>query len=83
MAGAMSNAMNQSQKGTQGETAAAAKTACPKCGAGNLANAKFCNECGARMEVAGQAVLCAKCGAQVPAGSKFCNECGTKVEPGS
>jgi membrane protease subunit (stomatin/prohibitin family) len=83
MAGAMTNAMNQSQSETRGETAAAAKTACPKCGAANLANAKFCNECGAKMETAGQTVPCAKCGAQLPVGSKFCNECGTKAEPGS
>jgi ribosomal protein L40E len=80
MAGAMSNAMNQSQSKTGGETAAAAKIACPKCGAANLTGAKFCNECGAKMEIAGQTVPCAKCGAQLPAGSKFCSECGTKVE---
>jgi membrane protease subunit (stomatin/prohibitin family) len=76
MAGAMSNAMNQSK----GETGAGPKVACPKCGAGNLTNAKFCNDCGAKMETAGQTVPCAKCGAQMQAGSKFCNECGTKVE---
>lgn len=76
MAGAMSNAMNQSK----GETDGGAKVACPKCGAANLANAKFCNDCGAKMAPAGQTVPCAKCGAQVQPGSKFCNECGTKVE---
>lgn len=81
MAGAMSNAMNQSQAQAQPQGAAmAAKIACAKCGAANLANAKFCNECGAKMEVAGEAAPCAKCGAQLPAGSKFCSECGTKVE---
>jgi membrane protease subunit (stomatin/prohibitin family) len=81
MAGAMSNAMNQSQAQAQpqGGAAAAATHACAKCGAANLANAKFCNECGAKVEVAGPAP-CAKCGAQLPAGSKFCSECGTKVE---
>src|SRR5512132_303512 len=83
MAGAMTNAMNQSQSETRGETAGAPKTACPKCGAANLANSKFCNECGAKMETAGQTMPCAKCGAQVASGSKFCNECGTKVEPAS
>jgi membrane protease subunit (stomatin/prohibitin family) len=83
MAGAMANAMNKSQSDVRNETATAAKTACPKCGASNLTNAKFCNECGAKMAVAGQTVPCAKCGAAVPAGSKFCNECGTKVELGS
>src|SRR6266516_5125685 len=82
MAGAMSNAMNQSRDEIRNEGAGAAKIACPKCGAANLANAKFCNECGAKMEVAGQTVPCAKCGAQLAVGSKFCNECGTKVESG-
>jgi membrane protease subunit (stomatin/prohibitin family) len=76
MAGAMSNAMNQSKADTGG----GAKIACAKCGAANLANAKFCTECGGKMETAGQTTPCAKCGAQVPVGSKFCNECGTKVE---
>ncbi|HEV7745802.1 MAG TPA: SPFH domain-containing protein [Pyrinomonadaceae bacterium] len=76
MAGAMSNAMNQSKS----EATAAAKTACPKCGAGNLPSAKFCNDCGAKMDTTPQPVPCTKCGAQVQPGSKFCNECGTKVE---
>src|SRR6185436_5149952 len=77
MAGAMSNAMNQSKSEAGG---GAAKATCPKCGAANLANAKFCNECGAKMETAAETIACAKCGAQMQAGSKFCNECGTKVE---
>ena len=37
MAGAMTNAMNQSKS----EAGGPAKTACPKCGAANLANAKI------------------------------------------
>lgn len=76
MAGAMSNAMNQSKA----ETGGSPKIACPKCGAANLANAKFCNECGAKMVTSAQTVPCPKCGAQMQPGSKFCNECGTKVE---
>jgi membrane protease subunit (stomatin/prohibitin family) len=77
MAGAMTNAMNQSR--VDANNATAARSACPKCGAQNLANAKFCTECGTKMETAGQTVPCSKCGAQLPSGSKFCNECGTKV----
>lgn len=76
MAGAMTNAMNQSK----GETDAAAKVKCPKCNATNMANAKFCIDCGTRMETTRETVPCAKCGAQMPANSKFCSECGTKVE---
>src|SRR6267143_743613 len=50
MAGAMSNAMNQSKADSGGS----AKSACPKCGAAKLANAKFCTECGAKMETSAQ-----------------------------
>lgn len=72
MAGAMTNAMNQSQKQSEATT----KASCPKCGAANETNAKFCIECGEKMNAASK---CAKCGTDMPAGSKFCNECGTKV----
>jgi membrane protease subunit (stomatin/prohibitin family) len=80
MAGAMSNAMNQSKSEAGSGSEGGMKIKCAKCGAANLANSKFCNDCGAKMEVGGQTVPCAKCGAQVPGGSKFCNECGTKVD---
>jgi membrane protease subunit (stomatin/prohibitin family) len=74
MAGAMSNAMNAGQGGS------ATRASCPKCGAANLSNAKFCNECGATMSTP-QQTLCVKCGAELQAGSKFCVECGSKQEP--
>jgi membrane protease subunit (stomatin/prohibitin family) len=80
MAGAMSNAMNQSKNEAGGGSEGGAKVKCAKCGAANLANAKFCNDCGAKMESASEAAPCSKCGAQLQPGSKFCNECGTKVE---
>lgn len=79
MAGAMTNAMNQSQNQAQGESVGA-KVPCQKCGAANLAGAKFCNECGSKIESAVPTAACAKCGAKLQSGSKFCNECGTKVE---
>lgn len=79
MAGAMSNAMNPASQ-AKSEGSGPAKVACAKCGAANLAGAKFCNDCGTKMETAGQTIPCAKCGAQMQSGSKFCNECGTKVE---
>jgi len=44
---------------------------CPKCGFKNQESAKFCNECGNKLEVA-----CPECGKINPLGSKFCNECG-------
>jgi membrane protease subunit (stomatin/prohibitin family) len=70
MAGAMTNAMNP-----QTQNAGAAAVKCPKCGAGNSTASKFCNDCGAKMEVATQP--CVKCGAALHEGAKFCNECGT------
>lgn len=73
MAGAMTNAMNQSG-------AAAARISCPTCSASNLAEAKFCTECGAKMEASTDKVPCVQCGAQLAAGAKFCPECGTKQE---
>jgi membrane protease subunit (stomatin/prohibitin family) len=76
MAGAMTNAMNQPKSDTGG----AARISCSKCGASNLSNAKFCNECGAKVEAAGQTVPCVKCGAQLQAGAKFCVECGSRQE---
>src|SRR6266852_873338 len=83
MAGAMTSAMNQSKSEAGSGSEGGAKVKCAKCGAANLANAKFCNDCGAKMESAVQTVTCAKCNAQLEPGSKFCNECGTKVEQGS
>jgi predicted amidophosphoribosyltransferase len=48
---------------------------CPKCGKPTL-GAKFCPECGAKVEAAPTA--CSSCGAQLN-GAKFCPECGTKA----
>jgi len=73
MAGAMSNAMNTGQGTSE------AKTTCPKCGAVNTPNVKFCSECGASMS-AFQKTACVKCGVELQAGSKFCVECGTEQE---
>jgi len=75
MAGAMTDAIRQS-KGEGGSN----RIACPKCGGANAPGARFCNECGAKMEVASQTVPCIKCGAALQAGAKFCIECGTKQE---
>ncbi len=48
---------------------------CPKCQFENSEGAKFCNECGAKMELA-----CPACGKVNPSGSKFCNECGQSLK---
>jgi class 3 adenylate cyclase/tetratricopeptide (TPR) repeat protein len=44
---------------------------CPKCQFKNPESAKFCSECGYKLEIA-----CPECGKVNPLGSKFCNECG-------
>ncbi len=44
---------------------------CPKCQFENREGAKFCKECGARLEIA-----CPKCDALITPDSKFCDECG-------
>jgi len=51
---------------------------CSQCRHENVAGAKFCGECGARLEAA-----CAACGTVKPAGNKFCHECGTALGIGS
>ena len=44
---------------------------CLKCQFDNPVGAKFCNECGSKLDIA-----CPSCSNVNPAGSKFCNECG-------
>ena len=52
---------------------------CTRCQHENAAGAKFCGECGARLEA-----LCAACRTVNPPANKFCQECGAamgKAEP--
>jgi membrane protease subunit (stomatin/prohibitin family) len=49
---------------------------CPKCGNTLPANAKFCLECGTKIEVlAAGEMICPSCGQKTPSG-KFCMQCG-------
>ncbi len=64
------------QQGAGGATAATIP--CPSCGKPNQPAAKFCADCGAKMEVA--QVPCIKCGAELREGAKFCSECGSSQE---
>ena len=50
---------------------------CPNCGADVKANAKFCPECGKKIEQ--ESKKCPNCGAEVKANAKFCPECGKKL----
>ena len=47
---------------------------CPKCRLENREGVKFCEECGAKMEL-----VCPGCGAKIPWGTKFCGECGCQI----
>jgi predicted amidophosphoribosyltransferase len=44
---------------------------CPKCQFDNREGVKFCEKCGARMEL-----VCPSCGAKIPLDRQFCGECG-------
>jgi len=47
---------------------------CPQCQAENPDQAKFCLECGAKLQA-----VCPQCGAALPPQAKFCFECGFKI----
>ncbi len=76
--GHMANAFSANQPGGPGGGGTAAGVACPACGKQNAAGAKFCADCGGKMEIA--QVPCVKCGANLREGAKFCSECGSSQE---
>jgi membrane protease subunit (stomatin/prohibitin family) len=51
---------------------------CSECGFENAAGAKFCSNCGAKLE--SQPIICPNCKRDNPPGSKFCNYCGASLE---
>lgn len=63
----------------QPQPTAPAGDTCKNCGAALTPGAKFCLECGTKVEVA-QKKVCPHCGAEV-AGGKFCPECGGSLLP--
>jgi class 3 adenylate cyclase len=50
------------------------KMKCPRCRFETPAGAKFCNECGHKLEIS-----CSECSRINPPGSKFCIECGYQL----
>ena len=51
---------------------------CPKCQHENPGDARFCNGCGHKLELA-----CPECGKVNPPSSRFCNGCGHNLTPSS
>ncbi|MBI4561568.1 MAG: zinc ribbon domain-containing protein, partial [Candidatus Rokubacteria bacterium] len=47
---------------------------CPRCQAQTPDDARFCEECGARLEL-----TCPNCGQAVGVGKKFCRACGASL----
>src|SRR5213078_4375461 len=47
---------------------------CPACRTENRPGARYCEECGVKLEA-----VCRQCGAPVSAGKKFCGECGAPL----
>ncbi len=68
-------AMKPTVTETKSEVAKSTK-ACHKCGAQVGGSAKFCPECGEKLNVKR---FCQECGAQVDGSAKFCPECGQKL----
>lgn len=74
--GMVGGAVNDALKDT---SASAAGIQCPKCGASLPAGAKFCLECGEKIQViAPDQMVCPACGKITPKG-KFCVECGAPL----
>lgn len=72
-----SGMMNATQQPAANQSANVEK--CKNCGATLAPGAKFCLECGTKVEVA-QKITCPHCGATVQ-GGKFCLECGGSLVP--
>ena len=51
---------------------------CPNCNTLNPEGVKFCQECGAKLNISTK-IRCHECGAENPAGTRFCGECGRQL----
>lgn len=65
----------QSQGG--GSASGEGEVKCPVCGTMNKGGAKFCNNCGNKLQP--EKPRCPVCGAENAAGAKFCNNCGSPM----
>lgn len=64
------------QSAATGQQSVAAAITCHFCNAQITAGAKFCQECGCKVQ---RKPICPHCGIQAAAGAKFCADCGTKI----
>ncbi len=77
--GSVGNAVGGVVNQAIGSAAQSPLAKCPNCGTLMPQNAKFCLECGSKLEASdAREVECPKCGNKTPAG-KFCIECGEKL----
>ena len=72
-------AMNNNQAAPQQAAPAQPAPAgfCPSCGNPITAGAKFCSNCGEKLQTAS---VCPKCGEPITPGAKFCMNCGEKLQ---
>ena len=56
---------------------------CPSCNYELPKDAKFCKNCGVKVEVQnpneGNKDICGNCGSQITEGARFCSKCGNKI----
>jgi ribosomal protein L40E len=50
---------------------------CPKCGADNIDEARFCTGCGCKLKLTNE--ICEACHTENPPGANFCVNCGKSV----
>lgn len=76
--GAMGGAIKNISANTAAPSSSEENIKCSKCGAEIPKGAKFCLECGNKIEPKTDNVICPKCGMSTPKG-KFCINCGSRL----
>ena len=78
--GLVHESMGNAIKPLNTQSASGAVSECPNCKNKLPENAKFCLECGCKIEqLAEHEMICPRCGKKTPKG-KFCMECGGKLQ---
>jgi len=77
-AGGILGDVTKQMKVTPPEKPIEQKIKCLKCGTENLSTAKFCSNCGEKLET--QPIICPNCKTENVPGSKFCSNCGTSLQ---